>query len=174
MSAKSAAFIGLRLLAIYWAVRSLEAWGQLLTLLVPELPWSEINRSSVAIAGMIPGAVQGGIAAALWLSAGRAASAIAGVSKTPEPEGESAPDDWASSALAVAGIVAAVSALPGLAGSTYTIMQPPVVGFELNEYQTIVYRGALIEGVLQLAVGLALAFGSRRIAAIVKRFGARN
>ncbi|TLS52306.1 hypothetical protein FE782_10045 [Paenibacillus antri] len=174
MNAKSAAFIGLRLLALYWGVRSLEAWGQLLTLLVPELPWGEINRSSVAIAGMIPGAVQGGIAVVLWLSARRAASAIAGTRKSAEPEGEPFRDDWAAPAFAVAGIVVAVSAVPGLAGSTYTIMQPPVFGFELNEYQTIVYRGALIEGFVQLALGLAMAFGSRGMAAIVERFGFRR
>ncbi len=121
MTMRSTAALGVRLLAIYWGVRSLDAWGQLLTLFVPGLPWDQVNFGSIATATLIPGLVQSGIALSLWLAAGPISSAIvraAGSDAREAPQAR-AKEGWPAAAISVAGIVIAASALPGLAGAVY-------------------------------------------------------
>jgi len=176
MSPAAAAFVAVRLLAVYWAVRSLEAWGQLLVLVVPDMPWDDVNRSSVAVASAIPGALQGIAAIALWFAARRAANAIAGNAKPGEPGdgGGSTPGGWETAALAVAGLVVAVTALPDLAGTLYMMAQPAAYGFEFSVYQRSEFRAELIEGAARTLLGLVLAFGARPVASMLRRTAGRR
>jgi len=178
MSIRSTAFLGIRLLAIYWGIRSLEAWGQLLSLLVPGLPWEEgVIVTAVFYATLIPGLTQSVIALALWLWAGRIASALVGGSNAHEAEAPSEirSGDWRGAAISVAGVAIAATALPGIAGAVYQLTQPAAQGFDLNVYQLYLSRSALVENVAQTLIGLALAFGRRPIAyALAKLRGPRG
>ena len=171
MRSRSIALVGLRLLAIYWAVHSFEAWGHLAALFVPDLPWSEIQFSSVFFATLIPGATQGVVALVLWLSAPRVASAVADETTTDDGNAplEASAERWRESAISLAGIVLAAAALPGLASAVYQLTLPAAQGFDLNVYQLYLSRGVLIEKVAQTLLGVALALGSRPIARLLAK-----
>jgi len=170
MSARDAARVGIRLLALFVAVRSLDAWGQLLALALPGLPWEQIDRTSVALAAAIPGAAQGIVALALWTFAGRLAARVAGRRDEPgRTAAEQAPETWAwtSAAIAAAGLVVAATAVPGLAGAVYLLSRASEPGFPINPFELERARAELIADVVRLLVGACLAFGAAPAAKVL-------